>query len=87
MKYVSAKSGKRGGSGGHGNMNKSSMKDQEKMLVSVTMHVRNYILFVVKVFNSLIIVCVAYIFYSVLDRYGSMLLAGICCGKIPNYTG
>ena len=40
MKYVSAKLGKRGGPGGHGNSNKSSMKDQEKMLVSYCEHLR-----------------------------------------------
>ena len=35
MKYASAKAGRKGGSGGHGNGNRSSMKDQEKMLVSI----------------------------------------------------
>ena len=35
MKYVSAKSGKKGGSSGHGSSSKSSMKDQEKILVRV----------------------------------------------------
>ena len=36
MKYVSAKSGKKGSSSGHGGSSKSSMKDQEKILVSVS---------------------------------------------------